>query len=353
MKTRGLISVLIITLVCLYTKSNAYETVSGDVGGQIWDMGTYWVSSAAFVPSGDTLVIYSGVNVKFANIAYLQINGTLIANEVVLTSEDDDTYGEILPSSDGDPNKGDWQYLNISSSNARCFLTSCIIRYGGGNNTGILNISNVDTAYVDNCTVEYAIMTGIGVSSASTIIKNCTIRNIDYRGITISGYNSGPIIQYNTFTNIDYYAVYINSTNTLTDYIGNTGSNNFVNGFVINTMSFIGDWTIHKNNLPIVLNGYFLVNPGSTVNIEGGSVIKVRNSAAIDIQGSLYVNGTQSDTVVFTSIKDDTYGGDTNNDGSTTTPAPADWQGILINGSGAASFAFLKSNIQSAFLLCE
>ena len=128
MKKRALILILMIILVCLYTKSIAYETVSGDVGGQIWDIGTYWVSPSAWVPSGEILVIYSGVDVKFANGCYLQIEGTLIANGVVFTSEDDDTHGEILPSSDGIPTKGDWRDLSIFSSNACCYINDCIFR---------------------------------------------------------------------------------------------------------------------------------------------------------------------------------------------------------------------------------
>ena len=44
------------------------------------------------------------------------------------------------------------------------------------------------------------------------------------------------------------------------------------------------------------------------------------------------MNGTQEHPAVFTSLYDDTYGGDTNSDVDATTPSPGDWCGIYLNG---------------------
>ena len=48
------------------------------------------------------------------------------------------------------------------------------------------------------------------------------------------------------------------------------------------------------------------------------------------------MNGTPSQPVIFTSVKDDTYGGDTNNDGANTVPEPENWHGIMLQGQQAA-----------------
>jgi len=74
------------------------------------------------------------------------------------------------------------------------------------------------------------------------------------------------------------------------------------------------------------------VNNGVTLTVQAGTVVKFKYFD-LNIDGTLDVQGTASNRVVFTSFKDDSYGGDTNEDGTATTPAAGNWGSIQIFNS--------------------
>jgi len=124
-----------------------------------------------------------------------------------------------------------------------------------------------------------------------------------------------------------------------------------VNGVYFNSNSVFGqDFTL-KSDLPYILQSNLgeqvTVEEGTTLTLEPGVVIKAALSGGgipqqydtLLVRGTLIAQGgeTASTKIVFTSFKDDQYGGDTNNDGDASAPAPGDWKRIVFASSSADS----------------
>ena len=83
-----------------------------------------------------------------------------------------------------------------------------------------------------------------------------------------------------------------------------------------------------------MINGSVEVAPGIALTLSPGTVVKgnIGSSNQLSVQGSLVVNGTADSPVVFTSLLDDSVGGDTNGDGTASSPAAGNWGGVLVDG---------------------
>ena len=85
------------------------------------------------------------------------------------------------------------------------------------------------------------------------------------------------------------------------------------------------------------------VPSGAKLTIEPGVIVKFAEGKSLTVNsgGSLSAIGTHALPIVFTSIRDDANGGDTNGDGAATTPQPGDWVKIGVDG-GTATFDYAK-----------
>ena len=103
-----------------------------------------------------------------------------------------------------------------------------------------------------------------------------------------------------------------------------------VTGSIASEASRAETW--EKEDYPYYLDGTVTIGSKVTLTIEAGVVVKSSGSG-IGVHGILDVQGTASQNVVFTSLKDDSDGNDTNGDSDASIPREGDSGGISIYNS--------------------
>ena len=162
---------------------------------------------------------------------------------------------------------------------------------------------------------------------------------ITHQGHGIALDDCSPPVTNNTITNTTYYP-FLQIDNSFPSYSGNTLTGNGRPGIGVNgTISVDGTWSnVQSLGMPYVLRSDMVVN--STLSIEAGVIVKFEYSSStyskrhLIINGVLDVQGVSGNPVVFTSNRDNNYGGDTNGDGFGSSPDVGDWGYIEINGPG-------------------
>ncbi len=96
-------------------------------------------------------------------------------------------------------------------------------------------------------------------------------------------------------------------------------------------------WTVgnvYVINSQIAVTGVLTIQPGVIVKLGSNGVLRT-NSA-----GKIIAEGTATNRIVFTSLADDSYCGDSNGDGAATQAQKGDWLNVYLNGGTGNLFRY-------------
>ena len=297
--------------------------------------------SNLLVPAGKTLTIAPGAVVKgdggngcdpgfdFGQECSIEVKGSLVAvgtsaQPIVFTSINDNSAGGTTGS--GTPEAGDWDGISANAS-------------------GSVDIEHADISYARiGVTNERA---GAGAEGVA-VLKNDTFTSEEYGAAILEG--PVPTLLDNSAINsgAEAPAFRVESESLNANLLGGnsaTGEDSQVvqlSGTLGTSSTLTAEpaaWGT-SNELDVPAGRMLTIAPGAVIKGSGGNGCGTSpgNDCSIGVEGSLVAVGTASEPITFTSINNDSIGGDT----GSGTPIAGDWDGIYTYGEASVDLEHVK-----------